>query len=49
MAERVVVYAGTRNLYHDMVVSAKSLLCHDGADRIIFLIEDDAFPECLPP
>ena len=48
MSDRIVVYAGTRNIYHDMVVSAKSLLHHHGADRIYFLIEDDQFPEELP-
>ena len=45
---RVALYAGTRNIYHDMVVAAKSLLYHDGADRVVFLIEDDEFPEQLP-
>ena len=48
MSDRVAIYAGTRNIYHDMVVSAKSLLFHHGADRIVFLIEDDTFPEPLP-
>ena len=48
MSKRTAVYAATRNLYHDMVVSAKSLLYHNGADHIIFLIEDDTFPEGLP-
>lgn len=46
--DRIALYAGTRNIYHDMVVSAKSLLYHHGADRIIFLTEDDTFPEPLP-
>jgi len=46
--DRAVVYAGTRNLYHEMTVSAKSLLYHNGADRVFFLIEDDTFPEDLP-
>ena len=45
---RVVVYAGTRNLYHHMTVAAKSLLTHTKVDRIFFLIEDDEFPEPLP-
>jgi len=48
MNERTVIYAGTRNLYHDMTVCAKSLLFHDGADKVYFLIEDDNFPEKLP-
>lgn len=46
--ERVAIYAGTRNIYLDMVVSAKSLLYHNGADRVIFLTEDDTFPVQLP-
>lgn len=46
--ERVAIYAGTRNIYLDMVVSAKSLLYHNGADRVIFLTEDDEFPVQLP-
>ena len=45
---RVVVYAGTRNVYHNMTVAAKSLLCHTRVDRVWFLIEDDTFPEFLP-
>lgn len=49
MAERTALYAATRNLYHDMVVCAKSLLCHNGADKVLFLTEDDTFPEDLPP
>lgn len=42
------MYAGTRNVYHNMVVAAKSLLCHTHIDRVWFLIEDDEFPEELP-
>ena len=45
---RVVVYSGTRNVYHNMTVAAKSLLRHTHIDRVWFLIEDDAFPEELP-
>lgn len=45
---KVVVYAGTRNVYHNMVVAAKSLLNHTQMDRVWFLIEDDEFPEELP-
>ena len=47
-SQRTVVYAATRNLYHDMAVSAKSLLYHDGADIVYFITEDDTFPEELP-
>ena len=46
---RYALYAGTRNIYHDMVVAAKSLLYNRGADKVIFLTEDDTFPEILPP
>lgn len=45
---KVVVYAGTRNVYHHMAVAAKSLLIHSPIDRVIFLIEDDEFPEPIP-
>ena len=45
---RTALYAGTRNIYHDMVVAAKSLIYHNGADHIIFLTEDDTFPEDIP-
>ena len=45
---RVVVYAGTRAVYRNMVIAAKSLLAHTRMDRVYFLIEDDAFPEELP-
>ena len=45
---KVAVYAGTRNVYHNMTVAAKSLLCHTRMDRVWFLIEDDEFPEELP-
>lgn len=45
---RTAVYSGTRNLYSDMVTAAKSLLYHDGADKVWFLIEDNDFPEYLP-
>lgn len=45
---RVAVYAGTRNIYNNMVVAARSLLWHTRMDRVVFLIEDDTFPEPLP-
>lgn len=45
---RTVVYTGTRNVYEDMVVACKSLLFHRGADRVIFMVEDDWFPDVLP-
>lgn len=45
---RVAVYAGTRNVYRNMTVAAKSLLRNTYVDRVWFLIEDDVFPEQLP-
>ena len=45
---RTVVYTGTRNVYQDMETACKSLLYHDAADKVLFLIEDDAFPTPLP-
>ena len=46
---RAAVYSGTRNLYPHMVVAAKSLAANSSVERIYFLIEDDKFPEALPP
>lgn len=45
---RVAVYAATKNLYHQMAVAARSLLNNTRMDRVIFLTEDDDFPEDLP-
>ena len=45
---RVAVYAGTRAVYRNMAICAKSLLAHTRMDRVWFLIEDDAFPEDIP-
>lgn len=46
---KVVVYAGTRNIYGNMATAAKSLLLNNpGVDQVYFLIEDDVFPEDLP-
>lgn len=42
------MYAGTRNVYPDMVTAAKSLLLTTRVDRVVFLTEDDTFPEWLP-
>ena len=46
---RTAVYSGTRNLYPDMVTAAKSLTRNSNVEKIYFLIEDDTFPEKLPP
>lgn len=45
---KIAVYAGTRNVYHRMVVAAKSLLAHNKMNKVYFLIEDDEFDEPLP-
>lgn len=45
---KVVIYAGTRNVYHNMAVAVKSLLMHTKVDTVWFLTEDDTFPEELP-
>ena len=46
---KAAVYAGTRNVYQDMIPSMKSLLIHSDVEKIYFLIEDDEFPYPLPP
>lgn len=46
---RAAVYAGTRNVYQDMIPSMKSLLIHSNVEKIYFLIEDEEFPYELPP
>lgn len=46
---KVAVYAGTRNLYSDMVTAAKSLAKNSSVDVIYFLIEDNKFPYYIPP
>ena len=46
---RTAVYCGTRNLYKNMIIAAKSLLIHSNVEQIYFLIEDDEFPYELPP
>ena len=45
---KAAVYTGSRNLYPDMVVAAKSLIINSDADKIYFLIEDDDFPFDIP-
>jgi len=41
-------YCGTRNIYDDMEVSAKSLVANSSVDCVHFIIEDDEFPRSLP-
>lgn len=48
MMDRVVVYAGTKNIYDQMYVCLKSLLANNQIDRVFLLIEDDEFPYQIP-
>lgn len=43
-----VLYAATRNLYQDVIVSMKSLLHHTDVDNLYLMIEDDQFMYDLP-
>lgn len=45
---RAAVYTGTRNVYGDMVTSAKSLLINSNVEKIYFLAEDDDLSMELP-
>lgn len=49
--ERIVAYCGTRNVYDDMLTSAKSLLFHTPVDKIYLFTEDNDYDmqEELPP
>ena len=42
-------YCGTRNIYEDILTSAKSLVANSSVDHVWFIIEDDKFPYELPP
>lgn len=46
---KAAVYAATRELYPDLAPSIKALLLHSDVEKIFLVIEDDAFPEWLPP
>lgn len=41
-------YCGTREIYDDMEMSAKSLVANGGIDKVHFIIEDETFPHLLP-
>lgn len=45
---RHAVYCGTRNVYGDMEMAAKSLVVNSSVDVVHFLIEDAEFPTELP-
>ena len=42
--QHVAVYTGSRNIYEDMLICAKSLIAMSNVNKIYFLIEDDEFP-----
>ena len=46
---RIAFMFGTRDWYHRMALSLKSLLKHTYLDHVYLMIEDDFFPEPLPP
>ena len=46
---RVAFMFGTRDWYHRMTLSLKSLLRYTYLDKVYLMIEDDFFPEPLPP
>jgi len=48
MADKVIVYSGTRNVYPQMYTSLKSLLINNDIDRVYLMIEDDEFPYPVP-
>ena len=47
--DRVAVYCASQRLYKDTIPAIKSMLLNGHPDKIYFLIEDDQFPEWLPP
>lgn len=47
--KKIVVYAGTRNLYNKMLPAIRSLLLNTHVDKVYLLIEDNEFPYPLPP
>lgn len=47
-AERIVVYASTKNQYDKMEAAAKSLLLTNEIDTVYFLTEDKVYPNKLP-
>jgi len=46
--DKVVVYAGTQNVYPQMYTALKSLLKNNQVDRVYLLIETDEFPYQVP-
>ena len=46
--KKTAVYAGTGNLYRDMITAAKSLRMNSSVDEIYFLVEHRTFPYRVP-
>lgn len=46
--KKAAVYAGTGNLYRDMITASKSLRLNSSVDEIYFLIEHKVFPYIVP-
>ena len=46
---RIAVYCASQRLYKDTIPAIKSMMLNGRPDKIYFLIEDDQFPEWLPP
>lgn len=46
--DKHAAYCGTRNIYPDMEIAAKSLIGMTSVDKVHFLVEDDEFPSELP-
>ena len=46
--DKIAVFTGSRNIYDDMELCAKSITAFSDVDKIYFLIEDDIFPRELP-
>lgn len=47
-SKKVAAYTGTKNLYGDMIVAAKSLLIHSDVDEIWLFTEDDDIGYDIP-
>ena len=45
---RIAAYCGTRNIYSDMITSAKSLIANSPVEEVHMFIEDDDMEEELP-
>lgn len=45
---KYAAYCGTRGIYDDMEIAAKSLIANSSVDEVHFIIEDAEFPRELP-